>query len=612
MPEKYYKPTRSKNWYVRLVPPKHIQSIGIRAEYRESTGHQDIRSARAVGVHLLAAKVSEWEHAAKLHEREREATLSEWKLVRASIERPPVPTALSPELIGQICAQRLYSVLHSDDQEREQAGGLSDEEFREIEELSRLTDATVRTVIARGAQMSNEWRWVVEDALDWCLTVGYEVDRKDALFVSLVRKYAEVELTAQRGISKRNQGDLVATPPRASGHLLSEVTEEFRKYKGPSVDLKGLNTVLNMWGDFIGHVGDVAFNSVRASHVYDFLHARMHAPAPTKSWSESRAKTFGKNNLREIFGFARTRGLMTEANPVEALETVPRHSREEERRREKPRYPFLDDHLSRIFASAWYDPGESALFKGKLKVDLGARYWIPLFSMVHGNRVHEASQFVVSDFRYDGKIFVVAFRTEVDDEQNPDVTEGEERSPEAIDVARLRTQKNDATRRVVPVHPLLIRLGFIEFIARRRREGGGQALVFPSSAPNAGGKSPKLGRAYEQAFLKFVRDRLKFGKGYGNHSFRHQLEDRMRDAQTHAAWPAGLTQQYAGRKRTRAVDKRVVEEEGSEGDYGSGYKPAALLSYIERMDFSKVALPVPYAEWVAQPIPARPCRSSGG
>ena len=151
----------------------------------------------------------------------------------------------------------------------------------------------------------------------------------------------------------------------------------------------------------------------------------------------------------------------------------------------------------------------------------------------------------------------------------------------------------------MPVHPSLIELGFVEFVALRRRESGTNALLFPSSAPNEGGKSPKLGRAYEQTFLRFVRDTMAFGSGYGNHSFRHQLEDRVRNAQAASgAWPPGLGQQYTGRKQTRKADVGIVLSEGSEADYGRGYLPADILPYITRINFSDISLPMPYAAWL--------------
>ena len=65
-------------------------------------------------------------------------------------------------------------------------------------------------------------------------------------------------------------------------------------------------------------------------------------------------------------------------------------------------------------------------------------------------------------------------------------------------------------------------------------------------------------------------------------------------------WPAGLGQQYTGRRRTRAVDRGVLRDEGSEADYGDGYTPADILRFIAALDFSDVALPPAYAVWIAQ------------
>src|SRR5690606_14156541 len=107
-------------------------------------------------------------------------------------------------------------------------------------------------------------------------------------------------------------------PPRPVGHKLSEVTLPFEKYKGTNAGKKHLGTTLNAWKLLIEYCGDIALNSMTPAHIYDFMLDRMHAVH--KPWSEQRAKSFGKRALREIFGFARTTGLMTAANPVDALE----------------------------------------------------------------------------------------------------------------------------------------------------------------------------------------------------------------------------------------------------------------------------------------------------
>src|SRR5690606_34571874 len=121
------------------------------------------------------------------------------------------------------------------------------------------------------------------------------------------------------------------------------------------------------------------------AHIYDFMLDRLHAAH--KPWSEQRAKSFGKRTLREIFGFARTRGLMTVPNPVDALEVFPTLSKADEASRKKPRHPFNSSQLNTFFSSEWYDPYNSNQFRGKMREDLGARYWVPLIGLFHGNRV---------------------------------------------------------------------------------------------------------------------------------------------------------------------------------------------------------------------------------
>ncbi len=142
-------------------------------------------------------------------------------------------------------------------------------------------------------------------------------------------------------------------------------------------------------------------------------------------------------------------------------------------------------------------------------------------------------------------------------------------------------------------------LGFLEFVEQRRSQSGADALLFPSSEPMPGSENYKLGRAYEQSFLRYVRDKLGFGKGFGNHSYRHQFEDRLRDCQaTKGLWPAGMSQQLAGRKRTRDVDRDYVLQEGSEANYGKGYSVSAVEPFFQRIDFSDVNFPAPYATWL--------------
>lgn len=581
VPAHFYKQKNSSIWSIRLVPPRHVQHAVGKKEYRKSTGHADLKRARPVGQALIADKLREWD-----------------ALARATEDIAATPTILTAELIDIICAARLYSWMRNDDEERLE--GVSDEALLEIEGFCELTDKAMRSILAQG-KASTRWPEIIDAVTDWCLTMGYDVEPSDPSFPLLVRAFAKVEKESQSQIALRNVGEGTDTPEPSHvvRYRLSDVTGPFEEFKRTNAGKKHLGTTLNAWRLLIDFCGDIPVDSVTSGHIYDFMNDRMHAAE--KSWSEQRAKSFGKRVLREIFGFARTTGLMTTANPVDALEVFPTLSKSDEASRRKPRYPFTSAQLNTLFASEWYDPMNSSQFRGKIKADLGARYWVPLIGLFHGNRVSEALQLVASDFSSDGEVFIVRFQTELEETEGASASSepGGSEHPSGHDIHERRSLKTSATRRAVPVHPTLVELGFEQFVAVRRKDGP-NALLFPSSLPNPDSKSPKLGRAYEQAFLRFVRDHLGFGNGYGSHSFRHQLEDRLRVTQARdGIWPAGMSQQYTGRKRVRAADLDVTRVEGSEAAYGNGYPPYVMLPYTKKIDFSDVtSLPKPFREWL--------------
>jgi len=582
VPDHFYKPPRSSRWYVRLIAPEAIRDLVDKIEFRQSTGHSDIHKAKPVGLALLAEKRREW------------ASL-EAQAGRDRIDFGVKPTTLTGPLIDSICAARLYASLAVDEHDRSQSEGLDDDALRGIEEFCALTDVTMRSVLAQGPA-SPRWSDLVQTVLDWCWTMGYELESSDPMFVKLVRSFAAVEKDGAHRMRERNQGNSPPSPPVPTRiMLLSSVTEAYRKYKAPSCGESHLGTLLNVWILFIEHCGDIPLDSVTPGHVYEFLQARMHADH--KPWSGMRALQFGRPTLREIFGLARTRNLMTRSNPVDEMDVPPPVNEADEAKHQKPRFPFTTKQLNTIFSSAWYDPTDTKSFTGKMKSDLGARYWVPLISLFHGNRVREALQLTPGDFWLDEDVLVMSYQIELNESTDADAEEAE--TP--TELGGLRRLKNAPTRRIVPVHPVLIELGFDKFIDHQRQTLGSTQLMFPSSWPKPGSKKPKLGRAYEQSFLRYVRDGLEFGHGYGNHSFRHQLEDRVRAAQrVGEQWPAGMGQQYTGRKRTRAADRHDLLEQGSEALYGSGYPHALVRQYIARMDFSDVALPQPYATWIKQ------------
>lgn len=197
VPRYFYRQRTSAAWYVRVVPPKHMRHAVMEREFRRSTGHSDLRLARPVGMTMVAEKLREWD-----------------ALTRSAGERRATkPTVLTEALIEDLCQSRLFSILMSDEEDRNE--GLSDEELSLNEDFCRLTDIAMRAALARG-KASAHWPTVVDDAISWAHDTGRELDLTDPLLPKLVRRFAETEKRASERIAARDRGDTTRRPTATS------------------------------------------------------------------------------------------------------------------------------------------------------------------------------------------------------------------------------------------------------------------------------------------------------------------------------------------------------------------------------------------------------------
>lgn len=549
-----------------LTPPKALHHVVGKQKYRQSTGTADLRKAKPIGARLIAEKLAEWE-----------------QLLATTNPARPAAKALTSRVVKDICAQRLYHWMHMDDLGRYEGEGYDDTVLAGLLGLWDSTDRTMRSVIAR-AKLSPEWESALEVLDLWCSQIDVSVSRSDPLYAGLVQDFARVELEGVKWVQSRNRGDAVATPPRpaAIGSELSAMTEVYREHLQASRTGKSLTTSVGLWVRFVDYLGDIPIEDVQPEDVYNFLKHGLQDPDTL--WSMRYTHGVVRRTIRAVFSLAITTGRRRGANPVDSVTVMHKIPDADEQERLKPRRPYSDAEVTKVFESEWYKP-RSTRWKGKMSTDLGARYWTPLICLYHGNRIREVMQLVASDFTTEGDLHCMTIQQEIKGGQ-----------PELLAAGLKRTLKNVSTARTVPLHPHLIALGFLDFLRQRRDANGVNALLFPSCIPERGGKTPILGRAYEQAYLRFVKDDV--GEGLGNHGFRHQLEDRIRNAQTPGnQWPAGLGQQFTGRKSTRAIDRELVPKVGSEGKYGDGYTSEVMLMYVQMLNFSGIKLPPAYAEW---------------
>ncbi|WP_426267030.1 hypothetical protein [Sphingomonas sp. LHG3443-2] len=176
------------------------------------------------------------------------------------------------------------------------------------------------------------------------------------------------------------------------------------------------------------------------------------------------------NKLSGVFNWALKEEII-KRNPAVGLkvpDTTPRRDK---------RSPFTPEQLHAIFRAPLYvgcrDDQHGYAMSGPNR-PRNARFWLPLIGLYSGLRLNEACQLDVADVTLlDGvACFAVTASSLHDDTEK-----------------RLKTQ---ASERVVPIHPVLLDLGFVQFVSARRSNGF--VKLFPEIGMDATGYRSHLCR----------------------------------------------------------------------------------------------------------------------
>ena len=247
-----------------------------------------------------------------------------------------------------------------------------------------------------------------------------------------------------------------------------------------------------------------------------------------------------------LFGWAATERWI-EHNPFVSLRVA------EEVAPEDKRDAFTLEQLEVVFGGAPWATGDTTP-AGKPSL-----YWGPLLSLYHGLRIGEVCGLLTDEV-------------------------GEREGVPVINLKpnELRRLKNRMTRRYLPVHPELIRLGFLEYVQERRRAGDRQ--LFPEAKRDGNGH---YGDHVTDWFGRLVAARGLKGQGVnsGNltlHSLRHSFEDALRRA---GLWGSVEAAVLAGRKRGNDPVAAA---------YGNGYELKALRDCLAQVTYPSVRLAAPY------------------
>ncbi|MEZ2406921.1 DUF6538 domain-containing protein [Bosea sp. RCC_152_1] len=164
---------------------------------------------------------------------------------------------------------------------------------------------------------------------------------------------------------------------------------------------------------------------------------------------------------------------------------------------------FTSDQLKTLFASPLFRGCQSAdeIHKpGNVEVR-DWRYWLPLVALFSGARLGEIAQLLVDDVRQIDGIWCAYVTDQGDDE---------------------KSIKTKNARRVIPIHPELVKLGLLKMREAQRKAG--HKRMFPEIKVDARGHwgvpSKELNKYIDRIGLK--------EKKLVIHSFRHLFADRLR------------------------------------------------------------------------------------
>ena len=134
-----------------------------------------------------------------------------------------------------------------------------------------------------------------------------------------------------------------------------------------------------------------------------------------------------------------------------------------------------------------------------------------------------------------------------------------------------KTLKTEAGNRRIPVHPELVKIGFLKYVEQIRKQG--VAKLFPDLPSSSTGYASDPVSKWYSRFLQKTIDKTKLTTF---HSFRHSFRDALRAI--HA--PDDVVVALGG-----WAEKKVTSD-----NYGSGLGPDQLKPYIDPIEYPSLDL----------------------
>lgn len=162
---------------------------------------------------------------------------------------------------------------------------------------------------------------------------------------------------------------------------------------------------------------------------------------------------------------------------------------------QEKRLPFTESHLNTLFNSPVY---QKKLRAFPAKGGGEAAFWIPLILLTTGARLEEIGQLYLDDIFCRQNRFWFSIN----------------------DSRKYQVLKNQSSRREIPIHKELLRIGFIDYINRLKAQR--EERLFPELKPN---KYSQLTRTFSTWCNEYIDKHVVDDRRFCVHSFRHNYQD---------------------------------------------------------------------------------------
>lgn len=497
-----------------------------------------------------------------------------------SLDEAPFSTTITDIEVDRLCASMLHHVLSADEEGR--MLGMDDWEYERIERELAEFEQEHRPALARGRIE------MVEDLVDEWLNHGhYDLDKDGEEYRKVAFAVLKTLVQSQRMRAERHRGEIVDTPPAINpavekdeavmmtGTPSQNATPSDQTTYAVSTGLK-LSEVFQRWVDerqpvegtrrdfevqvnrFIDLHGDLPVDTITKAHVREFKDAMIRCPSrlPHKlrgvslpklvQWAEKNpdhprltARTINDKSLaalRSILSYADQNGYR-DGNPASGIKMVAGKVQT------TTRLPYSVEDMnvlfrSEVFVNPDYRPKGGAGEAAK---------WIPLLAAFTGARLEELGQLRVTDVAQERGIWFLDLTT-IDED---------------------RRLKTESSRRRVPIHNTLVKLGFLDYVKKRRNAK--DTLLFPKLKPTG----DKLTHSFSQWYGRYARKIGIDDKRKVFHSFRHTVKDAFREA-------------GVGATMRDALMGHASKTEGER--YGSGYSLKRLDEAMQKLKYEGLYL----------------------